>query len=342
MDSVNKKQALIDQTLVQLQEHKIINVEFKISTLQHELTDKFQEVKDLFKIFENIPELAPLQNEQYFRSMLLGLRNEISALKDDYESLKKNNNSAPMQIDNPINFEDFQEPLQLSMIQSILKQHDTAIRIIAGRSAVPSKPEDYSGKIDETAFYLHHLEDLKKEMKEILSKQEETKKLSTKDLEIIQNILNSVESKIGKEELSQMAEKNELHKIYRMLKRRIDELAEEFKQKKELKKEEAFFLKRKFSTDCASCGQILPDRQEFRISHEYWNKFPLKTPTYAVGFSRILNSLVPSPSGGLTLSTRNEAKTTVEGKISPKLITSKKQSRKILSRINIDANKKSL
>jgi hypothetical protein len=78
-------------------------------------------------------------------------------------------------------------------------------------------------------------------MKEILAKQEESKKLSNKDLEIIQNILNSLDSKIGREDLSQMAEKNELQKIYRMLKKRIDELAFNIKKKEISPKEEAFF-----------------------------------------------------------------------------------------------------
>ena len=98
-----------------------------------------------------------------------------------------------------------------------------------------------------------------------------------------------------------MAEKNELQKIYRMLKKRIDELAFNIKKKEISPKEEAFFLRKKFGTECASCGQVLQEKLENKLIHENWNKFPVKNSTYCIGFSRILNSLVQSPTGGLML-----------------------------------------
>jgi hypothetical protein len=260
--------------------------------------------------------------------MILSLRNEIQALKDESES-RKSKHCSPIPLDAQIELEEIQEPLQLGMVHSILKQHETAIRLLANKTF--PRPEDQKTASD-SVDYLSHLEDLKKEMKEILSKQDEKQNLSNKDLEIIENILNSLESKIGKEELSQMAEKNELHKIYRMLKRRIDELALAVQRKNEAaNKDEACFLKRKVNCECASCGQLVPERVEGRLVYESWNKFPVKTPNNATGFSRILNSLVLSPSGGLVLPREGRSASTLE-MISPTQVTVKSKTRKVSTR----------
>ena len=288
--------------MVQLSENKIINLDEKISTLKSEFFDKVLELKQKLKVFEQTPDPPHLQNEQFFRSMLLSLKNDINNLKEENENSKKYQILPQMPLENNLEqnleLKDLQDPSQLNLLKSILRQHDTAIRVLANK-IIPIGSEDR--KPNESALHLNHLEDLKKEMKEILAKQEESKKLSNKDLEIIQNILNSLDSKIGREDLSQMAEKNELQKIYRMLKKRIDELAFNIKKKEISPKEEAFFLRKKFGTECASCGQVLQEKLENKLIHENWNKFPVKNSTYCIGFSRILNSLVQSPTGGLML-----------------------------------------
>ena len=311
---------------------KATSLESKIALIQEQ-----REPSPVQALHSKQPEPFPLQNEQYFRSMLLSLRSEIGSLRADFAEIKNLQINTPIPMDTPLDFVDMQEPLELHRLQGILKQHDNAIRILASK-AFPGKDEEKQGKVVEATVYLSKLEEYKKEMKEILSKQEESKKLSAKDLELIENILASMDSKIDREELGQMAEKDELHKIYRMLKRRIDELAEALRKKNESpQREDALFLKKKFSTDCASCGQLLPEKQAGRISYEYWNKFPGKSPVYGPGFSRILSSLVPSPSGGLMIMPKNEAKVAGDEGNNSKSKTSVKFKTRVVSTRNYTA-----
>lgn len=306
--------------------------EFRIDAAEKKFDLVTEEIKGSFeKGLKSMKDFPAMQNEQYFRSMILTLRNEVAGLKEELD-LKKNRLSTPIPIDSQIELEEIQEPLQLGMLQSILKQHETAIRLLANKT-FPTRTEERSSSI-ETFDYLSHLEDLKKEMKEILSKQEDRKSLSSKDLEIIQNILNSLETKIGKEELSQMAEKNDLHKIYRMLKRRIDELAQAVMKKNEQSvKDEAFFLKRKNNMECASCGQMVVDKVEGKLVYESWNKFPNKSANNATGFSRILNSLVQSPTGGHMLPREGRSASTLE-MASPNQMSVKSKTRKVSTRMS--------
>lgn len=303
--------------------------EFQEMTLKS-FESKEKSTEPLPNLSKHIKSESPsLQNEQYFRSMLLSLRNDILSVQEELERLKRANVSTPI-MDAQLELAEFQEPLQISMLQGILKQHDSAIRMLANK-AFPPNAEEKSGKLLEATVYLTRLEDLKKEMKEILAKQENSKNLSTNDLEIIENILQSLNSKIGKEELSQMADKDELHKIYRMLKRRIDELAAAVKNRESPHREDAFFLKKKFSMDCASCGQTILDKQENKIGYEYWNKFPMKNPIYCASYSRLLNSLVPSPTGGLMLPKKSKSRISFDEASGAKTVKSK--SRNISSRM---------
>lgn len=334
VQQLQNKQGLYDEDLQKLQDYKLINVELKISSLENEMMEKIKEIKESSKPPLTVTDPATLQNEQYFRSMLLSLRNDINMLKEENSIIKISQLNTPIPLDNPLELEDIQEPLQIGMLQSILKQHDTAIRILANRT-IGSRPDEKSAQISEATVHLSYLEDMKKEMKEILGKQEDTKKLSGKDLEVIHNILKTLDSKIGKEELKTMADKNELHKIYRNLKKRIDEIAEEVKRKENNSKEDTFFSKKKFDLECASCGQALHDKHDNKLVYENWSRFPAKNSTYGVGFSRILNSLVPSPTGGLMLAPKSES-----GELNPSRIQTIKAKTRKTSRVSTGLIKK--
>ena len=343
IQALHEQVLAIEQTLSDYQEEALSTITSKTKPLEAKITviqEQFEHPPAHTPQHRQI-EHSPLQNEQYFRSMLLSLRNDIGSLREEFAEIKNLQVNTPMPMDTPMEFVDLQEPLQLHRLQGILKQHDNAIRILASKN-FPGKDEETQGKLVEAAVYLSKLEDYRKEMKEILSKQEESKKLSVKDLEVIEDILVSVDSKIGREELGQMAEKDELHKIYRMLKRRIDELAEALRKKTESpQREDAFFLKKKFSTDCASCGQLLQEKQGGRISYESWNKFPeKKSQVYGPGFSRILSSLVPSPSGGLMLMPKSESRTSMDDRTSAKNKNSVKFKTRLVSTRNKTAASK--
>lgn len=346
--TMNLSQEKLSTIELQL-EKSLVNFDSLTELLKYEMRTEMKAVEDLYsnkfaemksnveKSLKSFNEVPVMQNEQYFRSMMLALRNDISFLRDDFDNYKRNKTSPAMPLESQIELEEIQEPLQIGMLQSILKQHDTAIRLLANKT-FPQQTEEKS--LTETVNYLSHLEELRKEMKEILSKSNESKNLSNKDIEIIQNILVSLESKIGKEELGQMAEKNELHKIYRMLKRRIDELAEAINKKEDMPREAAYFMKRKLNSECASCGQIVPEKSEGKLVYESWNKFPIKSPSYATGFSRILNSLVQSPSGALVLPKDKELRpmSMMEGPVS-KPVTVRNKKRQVSTRISTGALK---
>jgi hypothetical protein len=277
-------------------------------------------------------EVPVVQNEQFFRSMILSLRADIKNMQDELNAIKSVQAESPLPLDSPIALMEIQEPIPVGALQNVLKQHDAAIRHLASRLQL----KDDRPTLVEASNYLSHLEILRSEMKEIISKQEDTKKLTTQDIDIIQKILSSLDTKIGKEDLTQMAEKNELHKIYRLLKKKIDELADVVRNKEPERKEDAFFVKRKKRFECASCGQLLPDKNEGKCGHESWNRFPSKTPSYGVGFSRILSSLVQTPTGDLALP--REVKSSLE---ETKESKEKNRKRKTSSRVQTGFIKKS-
>ena len=331
VSSVESKVLKLSESFNMMSEVVKAESESRMDAAEKRFNSVAEEVKLAFeKGLKSMKDFPAMQNEQYFRSMILTLRNEVAGLREEADN-KRNRLSTPIPIDSPIELEEIQEPLQLGMLQSILKQHETAIRLLANKT-FPTRTEERTAST-ETFDYLTHLEDLKKEMKEILSKQEDRKTLSSKDLEIIQSILSSLETKIGKEELGQMAEKNDLHKIYRMLKRRIDELAQAVMRKNEQSvKDEACFLKRKHNMECASCGQMVAEKVEGKLVYESWNKFPSKSANNATGFSRILNSLVQSPSGGHMLPREGRSASTLE-MASPNQMSVKSKTRKVSTRM---------
>lgn len=299
LESFEKKLSTIEKILIQLQENKSINVEFKISTLESSLSDQIKQVKESFKFFENVPELIPLENERYFRSMLLELRADINQAKEEIEKLKSLQSEASIPMSS-ISIEEIQEPIHIGMLQSILKQHENAIRLLANKIIPTSSPEQVFIKEPDKEVELNYLEELKREMKEMIQKKEENQRLSKQDLELIQKISETAEGKIGREELGLKAEKEDLKRIYSLLKKRIDILADALKRSQAVHKDEPFFTKKSLKLECASCGKINSPELEKKIT-ENFNRMHNKSPTSGIAFSKILSSLIPNSRGGLRL-----------------------------------------
>ena len=152
----------------------------------------------------------------------------------------------------------------------------------------------------------------------MLSNREENQRLSKNDVELIQNIAESIDTKIGKEELSQMADKTELKKIYRMLKKRIDTVAEVVNKDKEIRtRDQPFFSKRGQTLQCASCGRITSEKLEKKFTNqEGTSRFKMSSPSF-VGISKILSSLIPNSQGRLILPSSSDPKQ-LEPLLSPK------------------------
>ena len=316
IQAIEAKATGLEKLLFQLQESKAINVDFKIASIENELSDKIRAVRDSMNIVENIPHSAPMQNEKYFQGMMLEMRSDINSLKEENQKLKEQISDNPNIIGNTYNIEAIQEPIQIGLLQSILKQHDSAIRTLVNKSI--SRPSDDRPEKVENDAQLIHLEELKKELKEMLSNREENQRLSKNDVELIQNIAESIDTKIGKEELSQMADKTELKKIYRMLKKRIDTVAEVVNKDKEIRtRDQPFFSKRGQTLQCASCGRITSEKLEKKFTNqEGTSRFKMSSPSF-VGISKILSSLIPNSQGRLILPSSSDPKQ-LEPLLSPK------------------------
>lgn len=221
------------------------------------------------KIIHEHTQMASMENEQYLRSMILSMKSDLTKLKDTVELVKKDldtdKNLFRFDTDNIV--DEVPDNPNMSLFVSMLKKHGSAIRFLANRLAPGS--DDKIFKIQEASAQLSYLEDLKIEMKEMLTKQESSKTLSTKELELIQEIYALMDTKIGKQELGKKVDKGELQRIYRMLKKRIDDIATDVKKfEYPSAREDPFFSKKRLDVECASCGQYLSDKSDPNKNYE--------------------------------------------------------------------------
>ncbi|CAG9323456.1 unnamed protein product [Blepharisma stoltei] len=291
----------------------------KVSTIEQrllnlEISHNRRGSEENEKIVKEVQSTFSAESEQYFRSMIIGLRTDIVKLKDSVEHVKKDieNEKNLFHIDSETAIDEMQDPNNTSKIIATLKKHGSAIRFLANRLAPGS--DDKIFKVYEANAQLSYLEELKKEMKEMINKQESSKSLSSKEVELIQEIYVMLDSKINKQELGKKVDKAEMQRIYRLLKNRIDDVANNVKKNEmtSSRGEDAFFSKKRLDMECASCGQFLPEKvDQQRWYYEAWNRFPAnKTSSFGPGFSKILNSLVMSPTGSFGLPTKRCESTT--------------------------------
>lgn len=231
----------------------------------YKFDEKFE--KKISEVKESQPKLEPIiekeqESEIMLRSIVYNLRNEILKIKTIIDNIEQKR-----QIEDSI-FGDSSEstsvdplgPREDTSLKGILRLHDNAIRNLALK-ILPNTQVQTQQNAD-IGNALQYLEDLKAEMKEVLTKQESAKSFTSKDFELINEIYQNLENKSNKSELVQKVDRNELRRIYQMLKKRIDELSENLK-KTELNtvnsylQEEPFFTKKKLDMGCASCGHAL-------------------------------------------------------------------------------------
>lgn len=290
-------------------DEKIGKVENKLNEIQEAFKDKLIHIKsDLDKIYQDI---NPSEIEAYFRSNVLSLRGEINRIKASVQILEDKtaitNGFFDKANEQNIDMDESSE----NQIKTLLKQHETAIRAIASKISLSTNLTDHEPRKAEQASYLIHLEDLRIEMKEMITKLETSKSLSAKDIELLHEINITLNTKISRDEFETKVDKPELRKTYVLLKKKIDEISSYLKKAEAnptMTREDAFFLKKRLDVECAACGQGIPESSDLAgMQYQPWNKLP--TRYHVPGFSRLLNSLVVSSSGEFTLPPRKEVNT---------------------------------
>ena len=292
-------------------------VEDQVTEVQVNADEKFAETKmhvvdlqkSLGKLLEDKQTEELLENEQYLRSMVLKLKGDVQKVQAQVEAIPKQEALPPLMQD--INFDELPlaEEGEARKLKAVLQQHEQAIRYLASRlvggSSLAEEPVLLSRQ--DNAVALQHLEQLRSEMKEILSKHDSAKSLSSRDLELLNQIHAALDTKISKDELTAKVDRSELLRIYRQLKRRTDQLSDAVKKSESSGniREDVIFSKKRLDAECASCGQFLPEgvdlqHQEFQP----WGRFPVRTNLVGPGFSHILSSIVSSPSGSIAIPKR--------------------------------------
>jgi hypothetical protein len=313
LDTLQSKQNIlsnIPSAIKEESEQKIGKVENKLNEIQESFKDKLGNIRsDLEKVYQDI---NPSEIEAVFRSNFLSLRGEINVIKASVQELEEKNAFQNGFFDKASESQVEMDGSSEAQIKNILKQHESAIRAIANKLSVNTNLIDFhENKRAEHANYLIHLEDLRKEMKEMISKQDNTKSLSSKDMELLHAINSALNTKISRDELATKVDKPELRKTYILLKKKIDEISTNLKKAETLptsSREDAYFLKKRLDVECAACGQHIPESSDLvGMQYQPWNRLP--TRYHIPGFSRLLNSLIVNPSGEVALPSRKEART---------------------------------
>ena len=299
-----KLRRLIEDQVTEVQ----VNADEKLSETRQQVADL---QKMLGKLMEDKQTEELLENEQYLRSMVLKLKGDVQKVQAQVESLPKQEALPPLIQD--INFDELPlaEEGEARKLKAVLQQHEQAIRYLASRLVGGASFSDEPVMLSkqDSAVALQHLEQLRSEMKEILSKHDSAKSLTSRDLELLNQIHAALDTKISKDELTAKVDRSELLRIYRQLKRRTDQLSDAMKKAEAAgsTREDVIFSKKRLDAECASCGQLLPEgvdlqHQEFQP----WGRFPVRTNLVGPGFSHILSSIVSSPSGSIAIPKRVE------------------------------------
>jgi len=298
-----------EEQIKQENENLKAGVESEINSVKGNFQNKLEEVRENLNKF-HIEKTEPKAQESHLKPLVDNLYFELAQLKENFESLQEG-----QQFEKDLFDEEPEEPgkempkEEQGQIKTILNRHESAIKNLASKLMSLQMPEVPSVKT-ESGVNLEYLEDLKREMKEVMQKQDSSKGLSNKDLELLNEVYQNLETKSNKSELVSKVEKGEMKRVYRMLKKKIDDLAATIRKNENANtgnREDAFFLKKKYDYECASCGNLLSS-SNLRPKSQFYNKFPVRNSTFGPGFSHILQSLVKAPSGNFTIPPKKEEK----------------------------------
>lgn len=242
------------------------------------------------------------------RATVLKMRTEMQVMRELQEALEANKPDDRVAMAPDANLDQITDTPELMGVKSVLQQHDQAIKYLSAKLtglAVPVQ-EESALKHQEIAQALHRLDELKQEVMDMLAKQESSKSLSQKDYDLLNEIYSMMDNKISRDELVQKVDKEELTRMFKVLKRKTDGLYEYLRKNEQVQsqpaREDAYFLRKRLDKDCAACGQTLPESTEVGSSaYLSWGRFPARPPTLGPGFSRILYSLVVSADGSMKL-----------------------------------------
>ena len=251
------------------------------------------------------------EREQYLRSLVFKLKSDLQKLQSDLDSSSRQHPLSPSLLPD-LNMEDMSEELQAKRVKIVLQQHDQAIRYLANKLAggyEDTNPAARTQTDSSMPSALGYIEQLRSEMKDIIAKFETNKALSQRDVDRVNEMYTVLDTKMSKEDLSAKVDRTELVRIYRLLKRKTDELAHALKRAETCAlgsgREEVLMSRKKLDLECASCGQGLVEGMDLQSqSFQPWGRFPARSNLVGPGFSHILASLVSSPEGSISIGKR--------------------------------------
>jgi hypothetical protein len=297
------------QETLEKQETKLEVLTVQVNSAQKELNKQLEAVaKNVSALAEEFGAKESSSTEQYLKTQILGLKRGLQETEERVEAMHALV-AAQTQIlaDDAGDMEEISSLEHLSSLQkfqAILNHHDKAIRILANRANMEHIVEETKTMKLDANEVVEHLEDLRIEMHEMQVKYDLNKTLSAKEIEKLSEIYSLLSTKSDKQELGRKVDKSELKRLERLLRKQIDKVNETLKKSEEglqHPREDAFFLKKKLDVDCASCGQMLPNYHDHALHFTPKERFPARSALFGTGFSRLLASLVPNESGGMTL-----------------------------------------
>lgn len=282
-------------------------VKEKMKEKSEELTNQIDAIRSAVDRLSSDPAYSDLQErEQYLRSLVFKLKSDLQKLQSDLET--KQQPLSPGLLPD-LGMEDMSEEQQARKVKIVLQQHDQAIRYLSNK--LSGGFEDTTQRLmqsESSPAALGHVEQLRAELKDIIAKFEANKALSQRDMDRINEMYTVLDTKTSKEDLNSKVDRSELVRIYRLLKRKTDDLAHALKRAETCTgsgREDVLISRKKLELECASCGQGLvegmdPQNQSFQP----WGRFPTRGNLVGPGFSHILASLVSSPEGSISIGRR--------------------------------------
>lgn len=300
------------QDLIEQQENRIGDVTVYMNSTQGELKKQLDVVvKNIHQMSADFEAKDASNTEQFMKNQLMTLKRDLQETDERLDKLEATLvGQATLLNESDDNLEDMTANLEsmstLQKFQAVLNHHDKSIRVLASRISIGSGIEEAKTRKADSSDVIEHLEDLRIEMHDLQAKYDMNKSLSVKEMEKVNEIYSLLNTKSDRQELGRKVDKTELKRLERLLRKQIEKVNEALKKAEELPQhqragEDAFFLKKRLDVDCAACGQLLPNHQDHGHQFAPRERFPVRSAMFGSGFSRLLSSLVPSESGGLTL-----------------------------------------
>ncbi|CAG9321374.1 unnamed protein product [Blepharisma stoltei] len=300
LEKIHKMEEAFQKVVNENIETKIHKFDDKLDNQYKELLEKMQEMQRFFVV-----EVGDKGDQiDYFAEKMQNVEEEIKDMKEHqkpivkYQVIENKNEGEGCPDENLLELSEDMFDIktlikQLRLQDSHIKQANSSIKNL---SSDVEKIKEIINKDQEDGLnaYLNQLEDLQKNVSEVMIKVQEGSRLSQRDFSMLTELYQIIEGKGNKDEILEKVDRKELKQAYRNLSKKIDTVQdelkkiEELKNKTEVKIEKPAFFKQK-GNECLACGQDIPTPAYTTREWTYSGSFPALTHSrFGPGFSRIL------------------------------------------------------